>query len=112
MVCREDQGLGPVCDLGCGPGHVARYLHDLGMEEIFGLDLSTGMVETARRLNPGIEFRQGNMLSLDAGDGSWGAIVAFYSIVHLPRGALPRALDFGIFEQRSGEQTAMKISKS
>lgn len=88
----ETRGLGPVCDLGCGPGHVARYLHDLGAEEVFGLDLSTGMVETARRLNPGIEFQQGDMLSLDAEDGSLGAIVAFYSIVHIPRGELPRVL--------------------
>jgi trans-aconitate methyltransferase len=24
-------GIGPVCDLGCGPGHVARYLHERGV---------------------------------------------------------------------------------
>ena len=88
----EIRGLGPVCDLGCGPGHVARYLHDLGVEEVFGLDLSPGMVEIARHLNPGIEFRQGDMLSLDAEDGSLSGIVAFYSIIHLPREELPRAL--------------------
>ena len=22
------QGMGTACDMGCGPGHVARYLHD------------------------------------------------------------------------------------
>ena len=84
-------GAGRVCDLGCGPGHVARYLHDRGVD-IFGLDLSPGMLEQARKLNPNIEFRQGNMLALDAEDGAWAAIVAFYSIVHIPRADVPQAL--------------------
>ena len=68
---QETRGLGPVCDLGCGPGHVTRYLRSLGAEA-FGVDLSAGMVEQAGRLNPGIEFREGDMRSLDAEDGSWG----------------------------------------
>jgi ubiquinone/menaquinone biosynthesis C-methylase UbiE len=84
-------GAGRVCDLGCGPGHVARYLYDRGVD-IFGLDLSPGMLEQARKLNPNIEFRQGNMLALDAEDGAWAAIVAFYSIVHIPRADVPQAL--------------------
>ncbi len=84
-------GTGRVCDLGCGPGHVARYLHDRGVD-IFGLDLSSGMLEQARKLNPNIEFRQGNLLALDAEDGAWAAIVAFYSIVHIPRADVLQAL--------------------
>jgi trans-aconitate methyltransferase len=39
---------GPVCDLGCGPGHVARYLHSRGAV-VSGIDLSPEMVERARR---------------------------------------------------------------
>jgi SAM-dependent methyltransferase len=85
------EGLGPVCDLGCGPGHVARYLHDRGVQ-VTGLDLSPAMVEEARRLNPGIAFRQGNMLALDVEDGAWGGIVAFYSIIHAPRAQVATAL--------------------
>ena len=78
------KGAGRVCELGCGPGHVARYLHDRGVD-IIGMDLSPGMIEQARKLNPAIEFRQGNMLALDVEDGAWAAIVAFYSIVHIPK---------------------------
>jgi SAM-dependent methyltransferase len=78
------QGLGPACDLGCGPGHVARYLHERGVR-VMGVDLSPVMVELARRLNPGIEFGQGNMLALDIGEGVLGGIAAFYSIIHIPR---------------------------
>ena len=85
------QGLGPVCDLGCGPGHVARYLHERGVE-VMGLDLSAVMVKQAIRLNPGIEFRQGNMLSLDVEDEIWGGIVAFYSVIHVPRPDIAVAL--------------------
>ncbi len=78
---RRAQGSGPVYDLGCGPGHVARYLHEHGVN-VTGVDLSSGMVQQARELNPGIEFRQGDMCSLDVEDRSLAGIVAFYSIVH------------------------------
>ncbi len=85
---RETRGQGEVCDMGCGPGHVARYLHSAGAA-VFGLDLSPGMLEQARKLNPGISFRQGNMLALDLPDGSLAGIAAFYAIVNLPKESLP-----------------------
>jgi SAM-dependent methyltransferase len=81
---------GPVCDLGCGPGHIARYLHACGLD-VFGIDLSSAMVAQARALNPDIPFRQGSMLALDLADASLGGIVAFYSIIHVPRDLLPQA---------------------
>jgi SAM-dependent methyltransferase len=80
-----------VCDMGCGPGHVARYLHDRGLQ-VVGIDLSQGMVEQARLLNPDLEIRQGDMLSLDVDDESWAGIVLFYSIIHVPRADVVRAL--------------------
>jgi SAM-dependent methyltransferase len=81
--------LGPVCDLGCGPGHVARYLGDCGLD-VIGIDLSSAMVAQARALYPDIPFRQGSMLALDLDDASLGGIVAFYSIIHVPRRLLPQ----------------------
>lgn len=83
--------IGPACDVGCGPGHVARYLHERGLA-VCGVDLSPAMVERARRLSPAIEFRQGDMLALDVADESWGGIVAFYSVIHVARADVPRAL--------------------
>ncbi len=82
------KGRGEVCDLGCGPGHVARYLRDAGAT-VFGLDLSAGMLEQARRLNPYILFREGNMMALDLHDETLAGIIAFYSIVNIPRESLP-----------------------
>ena len=80
----EVRGLGPVCDMGCGPGHIAQYLQKRGVH-VLGIDMSPRMVEQARQLNAGIEFQQGNMSSLDVENEAWGGIVAFYSIIHIPR---------------------------
>ena len=74
---------GPVLDIGCGPGIVARYLRHRQVQ-VTGVDLSLGMVERARALNPGIDFVQGDMRSLDVPDGALGGIVGFYSIIHIP----------------------------
>jgi len=85
------RAVGPACDLGCGPGQVARYLHERGVE-VIGVDLSPGMVAQAQWLNPGIAFQTGNMLALDVPDAAWAGIAAFYSIIHIPRDDLPRVL--------------------
>lgn len=76
--------VGLACDLGCGPGHVARYLHSRGLP-VCGVDLSPGMIEQARQLNPEIQFNTGNMMALEVEDEAWGGIAAFYSIIHIPR---------------------------
>ena len=79
---------GEICDMGCGPGQVARYLRDAG-ETVFGLDLSPQMLEQARQYNPDISFREGNMLSLDLTSGTLAGIAAFYAIVNIPKESLP-----------------------
>jgi SAM-dependent methyltransferase len=84
-------GQGEVCDMGCGPGQVARYLRDAGAT-VFGLDLSPRMLEQARLLNPDISFREGNMMSLDLRDGILAGIAAFYAIVNIPKDALASVL--------------------
>jgi SAM-dependent methyltransferase len=85
---KQTNGLGDVCDMGCGPGHVARYLRDAGAS-VFGLDLSPAMLVQARKLNPGIPFREGNMMALDIPDGALAGIAAFYAIVNVPKPSLP-----------------------
>lgn len=84
-------GKGRVCDLGCGPGHVARYLREQGADA-FGIDLSPGMVEQARQAHPGIDFRQGDMRALDLPDNSLAGIAAFYSLLHIPRSEVTEVL--------------------
>jgi len=93
LACFVEQvgGLGTIADIGCGPGHVAAYLHGLGAQ-VVGIDLSPEMVAVAQQRSPTIPFEQGSMLALAAPDASWGGIVALYSIIHLPPEERPRAL--------------------
>jgi SAM-dependent methyltransferase len=90
-LARQVGDLGPICDMGCGPGQIARYLHRQGVETL-GVDLSPRMVEEAQRLNPEIHFHQGDMLSLPDPDNSWGGLAAFYCIIHIPREQIVDAL--------------------
>src|SRR4029434_7985732 len=84
--------VGPACDMGCGPGHVARYLHERGVQ-VCGIDLSPAMAARARELTDVVACHQGNMMALDPPHAAWAGIVAFYSIIHIPRGDMPRALE-------------------
>ncbi|HEX9422485.1 MAG TPA: class I SAM-dependent methyltransferase [Pyrinomonadaceae bacterium] len=84
-------GAGDVCEVGCGPGQVARYLKDRGVN-MRGVDLSLEMVRVATRLNPDIPFQQGDMLSLNVADDSLAAVVLFYSIIHIKGEDVSRVL--------------------
>jgi SAM-dependent methyltransferase len=77
----ETRGRGLVADLGCGPGHVARYLRDQGVT-VVGIDLSPEMIKVAQRLNPGLDFQVGDIRQLQMPDAALAGVVAFYSIVH------------------------------
>lgn len=85
-------GSGVVCDMGCGPGQAARYLHERGARAC-GVDLSAAMVERARRLHPDIPFEQGDMRALtNVADDAYAGVAALYSVIHVPRASLGRAL--------------------
>jgi SAM-dependent methyltransferase len=75
------RGRGLVADLGCGPGHVAKYLDAQGVT-VVGIDLSPEMVRCAASRNPGLEFRVGDIRALSVPGGSLVGLVAFSSIVH------------------------------
>jgi SAM-dependent methyltransferase len=81
---------GPLCDLGCGPGHVAAYLGAL-RSDVTGIDVSPGMIAEARSRYPSVSFQIGDMLDLKMEPGRLGGIVAFYSIIHLSRDSLQTA---------------------
>lgn len=81
---------GTICDLGCGPGQIAGFLHSRGAR-VCGVDLSPEMIEQARILNPEISFQTGDMIDLkEIAADSFGGIAAFYSIVNIPPEFLPQ----------------------
>lgn len=84
----ETRGRGLVADIGCGPGHVARYLSQQGVT-VFGIDFSANMVATARRPNPDLDFRVEDMRHLNASDASLTGVILLYSIVHFDLAELP-----------------------
>ena len=85
------RGQGRVCDLGCGPAQIARYLRDRGVD-VFGLDVSAGMLRQAHRLNPDLQFVQSSMLALGLGSEKLAGVAAFYCIIHIPRAQVVGAL--------------------
>lgn len=91
LVERVDH-RGVICDLGCGPGQVASYLHQQGAA-VCGIDLSQEMIAQARQLYPHIPFQQGDMRALSAvADASFAGIAAFYAIIHIPPAQMHQTL--------------------
>lgn len=82
---------GPVADVGCGPGHVTAHLRDRGLD-VVGIDLSPAMIEIARREHPGLTFAVGSMTDLPLTECSFGGVLAFYSVIHVPDEDVPAVL--------------------
>jgi hypothetical protein len=83
----------PVIEVGTGPGHVAAFLAQAGAD-VTGLDLTPEMVDEARRRHPGVSYQVGDLRQLmrpSTHDG-WGAVLAWYSLVHLAESELPAAI--------------------
>ena len=80
--------IGPILDVGCGPGTVTAYLAARGIE-IAGIDLSPRMIDHARRLYPQCTFDVGSATDLDLRPASLGGILGWWSLFNLPRNVLP-----------------------
>jgi SAM-dependent methyltransferase len=81
-----------VLDLGCGCGvPVARSLAAAG-HLVTGVDISAVQVARARELVPAATFIEADATGVEFGDGSFGAIVCLYALIHLPLAAQPGLL--------------------
>ncbi|OIJ64445.1 class I SAM-dependent DNA methyltransferase [Streptomyces mangrovisoli] len=87
----REAGGGPVADIGCGPGHVTAQLHALGVDA-FGIDLSPGMIDVARRDHPGLRFEVGSMTDPALPAASVSGVLAWQSLIHIPDGDIPAVL--------------------
>jgi uncharacterized protein len=83
----------PVIEVGTGPGHVAAFLAEAGADAT-GLDISPEMVDEARRRNPGVTYQVGDLRQLirPTNHDGWGAVLAWYSLIHLAASELPGAI--------------------
>ena len=73
-----------VLDLATGPGYVAAQAAERGAS-VVGVDVAAAMVSLAKRLHPGIEFREADAHELPFEDGSFDAVVGNFLIMHLGR---------------------------
>jgi uncharacterized protein len=88
-----EAGHRPVVDAGCGPGHVTAYLVAAGADAR-GLDLTPAMLEQARARFPGVRYDVGDLTRLirpETADG-WGAVLGWYSLIHLAGSEFPGAV--------------------
>jgi cyclopropane fatty-acyl-phospholipid synthase-like methyltransferase len=81
-----------VLDLGCGTGlPSARQLADGGCR-VTGIDISPAMLAQARSNVPQATFLELDMTELGSLPGGYAAVVAFFSLLNLPRSLFPRVL--------------------
>lgn len=80
-LCGDVRGQ-RVLDLGCGEGYCTREMAARGSRQTLGIDLSGAMIEQARKREQasplGIEYRQGNAVSLDTGDSRFDLVLAVF----------------------------------
>ncbi|MDN5915299.1 MAG: class I SAM-dependent methyltransferase [Pseudonocardia sp.] len=94
-MVRRDHPDPLTVEVGSGHGGTAAYLAKHGLS-VSGIDLSTAMVEYARRTYPEIDFRVGAMHELDIDDASLAGLVSWYSLIHIPESDRPAVVaEFG-----------------
>ncbi len=83
-------GPHPIVDVGCGPGHVAAHLAAAGAD-VTGIDLSPAMIAQGRERYPEVSFRAGDLRDLmrPTSAPAWGAVLAWYALIHLAPSELP-----------------------
>jgi demethylmenaquinone methyltransferase / 2-methoxy-6-polyprenyl-1,4-benzoquinol methylase len=76
---------GSALDVACGSGKLTAELARIAAPRgrVVGLDFSVRMLEIARREHPGIEFLQGDALSLPFEDGSFDAATIAFGLRNL-----------------------------
>ena len=80
-----------VLDLGCGAGVPMTQALAEG-RDLIGVDISATQVGLARRNVPAATFVHADMTALAFDADSFDAVVAFYSLTHVPRDDIPALL--------------------
>ncbi len=79
-----------VADVGCGPGRVAAFMTERGLD-VVGVDVSQAMLAVARTAHPHIKFEEGQLDALPIEAGVLAGAVCWYSIIYTPPDRLAEA---------------------
>jgi ubiquinone/menaquinone biosynthesis C-methylase UbiE len=82
-----------VLDAGCGTGRDAAFMKSLNYN-VFGIDPSAEMIKATRAAVPGISLRQIGFNEFHDGPGTWHAIWAMASMLHVPRAQFETCLEY------------------
>jgi ubiquinone/menaquinone biosynthesis C-methylase UbiE len=82
-----------ILDLGCGTGVPAAQSLVAAGHHVTGIDVSARMVELAKGQVPEGEFFQADMMQARFGDASFDAVVAYFSLLMLPKSDVAIMLD-------------------
>ena len=74
-----------VLDLGCAAGGTYNIIKTVNPDISYtGVDVSRGMVESARKIFPGVDFRLSSGNTLDFPENSFDAVIALGVLNHVP----------------------------
>jgi ubiquinone/menaquinone biosynthesis C-methylase UbiE len=81
----KPQAQDRVLDIACGTGAVTRMAADkVAKGNIVGLDFNAGMLATARKLRPDIEWHEGSALALPFADKSFDVVLCQLGLQFFP----------------------------
>ncbi|OZB83266.1 MAG: hypothetical protein B7X41_12420 [Microbacterium sp. 14-71-5] len=118
----RDETPGTLLDAGCGPGLWTAFL-DGGGRDVVGVDVSEAFLAAARARHPGVRFESASIRDLPFPAGSFGGILAWYSLIHFAPAELAAALRelarvlspggrmlIGYFDGEPGEEFAHAVA--
>ena len=71
-----------ILEVGCGMGRLSAKLRQFG--HVTAVDLGVRIIETAKTRYPDIDFRSGNVHTLDLPVGSFDVVVTLETLSHVP----------------------------
>jgi SAM-dependent methyltransferase len=70
-------------DVGCGEGRFCRMMQAEGLRTV-GVDPTQALIDRAKQLNPGGDYRLGRAEALEVADGSFDLVVSYLTLIDIP----------------------------
>ena len=83
---------GPLLDAGSGPGHWTAHLAGQGID-VQGVDQVPAFIDHARSTYPDVSFTLGSIEALADPTGTYGGVLAWFSLIHHDPRTIRRPLD-------------------